>query len=267
MNHQRWEFTDLEFRVLCERFAKSNVPDPLTFMARIPYLDDYEREKYLTWERLQPDLDPVIPDIIPLLYRPDVAIKVLGWYDGDFQAPEKWIRGLAVRSGTQGYLVTQAPGETFMHSSGYTIIDCGPRGLAEAVVRLLPPNIEAGRRGSIPIVTDNLDDLERISSGGSLVTEEVDSSGAGRSAEFFGIPADRTGSITIVQGHSKFGPRGILEHILVWRDLPSDGRYVIELPNGAPMAVGMGKKWLTSKIDNSVETILERIETHWELQD
>jgi hypothetical protein len=43
------------------------------------------------------------------------------------------------------------------------------------------------------------------------------------------------------------------------------GRYVIELPSSAPFAVGMGKKWLATKVEQSIDTMLDRIETHWEL--
>jgi hypothetical protein len=262
---QTWEFTDFDFRVLCERYADSHVPEPLTYLARTRYRNDYEREKYEAWERLRSTVDPVIQEVIPVLIHSEVSVRVQGWHDRSRDDPKQWIRARAARSGAQGYIVTQKPGETVSHSGGYTITDCGPRGLAEAVVAVLPPNVEAGRLGSIPIMTDSVDDLERLGGGGSLVTEEVDYSGARRSAEFFDTLATRTGAITIHQGHSKFGPRGILEHILMWRDLPEDGRYVIELPSSAPFAVGMGKKWLATKVEQSIDTMLDRLETHWEL--
>ncbi|MGV9482444.1 hypothetical protein ACWDNR_23850, partial [Gordonia aichiensis] len=38
-----------------------------------------------------------------------------------------------------------------------------------------------------------------------------------------------------------FGSRGMHRDILVWRDLPDDGRYVIGLPNENPVATPMSR--------------------------
>ncbi|MBF6069393.1 ESX secretion-associated protein EspG [Nocardia farcinica] len=264
--NRTWEFTDLEFRVLCERYGDSRIPEPLTYLARIRYAEDYDRAKFEVWERLRATADPDLREIIPILIRPEVSVRVLTWYDRGRDDPALWVRARGGRTGARGYLVVQKPGETVEHSGGYVIHDCGPRGLAEAIVRLLPPGVEAGRAGSIPVVAEHVDDLESYGGVRSLVTDDRDDSGIARSRRFFETPAERTGAVTVHQGHSRYGPRGIIEHILLWRDLPGDGRYVIELPSAAPMAVGMGRKWLTKKIDDAVETMLDRTESHWELR-
>jgi hypothetical protein len=107
------------------------------------------------------------------------------------------------------------------------------------------------------------EDHERFDFGGSRITETATTSTVSRSDEFFAIPATRTGVITIHQGHSKFGPRGILERIMVWRDLPDDGRYVIELDQ-APVAIGIGDERLMLEIDDVINLMVQRLETHWE---
>ncbi|MEU0503997.1 ESX secretion-associated protein EspG [Nocardia sp. NPDC005998] len=258
-----WEFTDLEFKVLWERQLQQRIlPEPLTYMSRTPLRDDYEREKFQIWERLRDTVDGSMREVLEVISRPEVLVKVLGWNDADQEDPQQWIRARGVRSGARGFLLAQQPGETPWHSSGYAITECGPWGVADAVVGLLPKT-RPGRTGSIPILTDRVADHERFDFGGSRVTETASTSTVSRSDQFFAIPATRTGVITIHQGHSKFGPRGILERILVWRDLPDDGRYVIELDQ-APVALGIGEGRLVQKIDDLIAGMLQRLETHWE---
>ncbi|WP_067860977.1 ESX secretion-associated protein EspG [Nocardia shimofusensis] len=261
-----WELTDLEFRVLCERHADSHIPPPLTYQGRAESADDYERQKISTWERLRATGDPRFAEMTRVLVRPEVSVRVLSWHDRGRDDPKLWVRARAGRTGAHGYLVVQKPGETIGHSGGYTVMDCGPRGLAEAIVNLLPPGVDAGRAGTIPLVADQVDVMQEYELPRSLVTETADDPEISRSRRFFETPADRTGAITVHQGHSMYGPRGLVEHILVWRDLPGDGRYVIELPAVAPLAVGMGRKWLTKKVDDVIEDMLARTESHWEMR-
>lgn len=83
---------------------------------------------------------------------------------------------------------------------------------------------------------------------------------------FLSAQATTTGVISIRQGYSKFGPRGVLEQLLLWRDLTDDGRYVIPL-DGAPVAVGIGAKRLARLVDDSIDVVVDRLETHWETGD
>lgn len=260
---QVWRFTDLEFKVLWERYNKTTrMPEPLVFTSRTKYFDDYEREKQEIWDRLRDTVDGPIRDVVEVLARPEVLIKTQGWYDADIQDPAKWIRARAVRSGAQGYLLTQTPGETPMHSGGYTITDCGPHGVAEAIVTTLP-KVEAGRIVSLALPPEWVGGLATELWGRPSVTEHAATYDAGPVERFFGTPAERTGLLTVHQGHSKFGPRGILEHLMVWRDLPGDGRYLIEL-DSAPMAVGISSRRLAMKVDSLVDSLLRRMESHWE---
>ncbi|QIS08955.1 ESX secretion-associated protein EspG [Nocardia arthritidis] len=265
MNRQ-WDFTDLELRVLWERYVGGQLPEPLSFTSRIRFLDEYERVKFQTWERLRDTVDGSIREVLEALARPEVLLKVMGWYDKDLMDSQSWIRARIVRSGPRGYVLTQTPGETVLHSGGYTITECGPHGISEAAVGLLPP-VEAGHGGSIPITLDHEDVLEQLHGGGSLVLEERSESAMSRGERFLNTPAERTGALILHQGNSKFGPRGILERVLVWRDLPGDGRYVIEAGSGAPVAVGVGAAELAGWLDRIIDDIMERLENHWEIRD
>ncbi|WP_225729921.1 MULTISPECIES: ESX secretion-associated protein EspG [unclassified Nocardia] len=265
MNRQ-WEFTDLELRVLWERYIGGSLPEPLTYTSRIRYADEYEQEAFRIWEYLQDTVGGSIREVLEALAHPELLLRVMGWYDRDMDDPQRWIRARVVRSGPRGYVLTQKPGETIAHSGGYTITECGPHGVADAAVRLLPP-VEAGRSRSIPITLDQEDVLEQIHGGASMVLESGGESEVRRGERFLNTPADRTGVIILNQGRSKFGPRGILEQILLWRDLPDDGRYVIEVGSSAPTAVGIGRQELVARLDDAIESMLKRLENHWEIRE
>ncbi|MGW6423896.1 ESX secretion-associated protein EspG [Nocardia sp. NPDC055053] len=258
-----WEFGDVEFRVLWERYIGGSLPRPLSFLARTPLYDDFEQEKYDTWQRLQHTVDPAVRGIFEVLKRPEVYVRLRGWYDQDQEDPQRWIKARAARSGAQGYLLRQLPGETPTHSGGYTITECGPHGLGEAIVGLMP-TVPAGRGGIIPLVTDQARTADDHRPRGSMVLEEADTSVARRSTEFFETPADRTGTINILQNLSRFGPRGMRRDILVWRDLPDDGRYVIALPSAEPDATPMSEPVLIDAINASIERMMARVDSHWE---
>ncbi|WP_067646793.1 ESX secretion-associated protein EspG [Nocardia harenae] len=261
--NRSWDLTDLEFAVLWERINRSDLPRPFSFISRTRKLSDYEREKLEVWDRMRPEVDDCLRDVFVAMHRPEAYVVVLGWCDHDTQNPAKRVRARAVRSATHGYLLRQLPGETVWHSGGFTIEECGPHGIAEAVVRILPER-QAGRLGSIPILTDQVDDHERFRSvPDSRVTMPNQDSPADRSAKFFALPAELTGAITVHQGYSAFGPRGILEQAMLWRDLPDDGRYVIVLDR-APTAMGIGTRRLVALIDAAVERMRDRADSHWE---
>ncbi|MFI9506305.1 ESX secretion-associated protein EspG [Nocardia sp. NPDC052566] len=257
-----WEFTDDEFDVLWEQYTGGDLPPkPMTYTSRFEFQSDYARNAWEIRQRLRDTLDGSIAEVLEVIARPEVLVQAMGWYDRNEEDPQKWIRARAVRSGASGYILTQRPGETAWHSGGFTITECGPHGLADAIVATLP-NVGAGKQKSFPLDVGPKEEAEPVARG--LVTERVNRPTIGPTERFFDTPADRTGVINVRQGHSKFGRRGILKQTLVWRDLPDDGRYVIELDD-APMAIGMGAGQLMTKVDTMIAGILSRLETHWEV--
>ncbi|MDO3647301.1 ESX secretion-associated protein EspG [Nocardia mangyaensis] len=260
---RKWELTDIEFRVLWQRFVGTDLPRPLTFQTRTRLHEDYEQEKYQVWQRLQHTVDPTLRSVFDVLERPEVYVRLRGWNDGERDNAEHWLKARAARGGANGYLIYQLPGETPTHSGGYTVVDIGPHALAEAIVGLMPTT-GAGAGGIIPLVTDAGSTRDEYAPRSSMFFEDADTSVVERSTEFFNRPAERTGTINILQNQSMFGSRGMHRDILVWRDLPADGRYVIELPNENPTATAMSRADLTDKIHASIERMMARVESHWE---
>ncbi|WP_225729913.1 MULTISPECIES: ESX secretion-associated protein EspG [unclassified Nocardia] len=253
-------FTDLEFATLWRRYADAPLPYPLIYVSRIAVLSDYEAALAQTWERLRGTVEGETVGAIETLGNPDVFVSVRGWCDHDMNNPTKRIRICAVRSGVRGYLITQLPGESIWYSGGYTIAECDPNGLAAAVVAALP-EVEAGRRGNIPVYAAASSDEYR-----ALIYENEIVEGMRRSREFLGAPATLIGEIIIRQGRSMYGPRGIIERLLRWRDLPGDGRYVIGADD-PPVAIGTGARRLTGLIGDAIDMMMHRVESHWESEE
>ncbi|WP_280342151.1 ESX secretion-associated protein EspG [Nocardia neocaledoniensis] len=260
---QQWELTDIEFRVLWQRFVGTDLPRPLTFQTRTRLHEDYEEEKYQVWQRLQHTVDPALRSVFEVLERPEAYVRLRGWKDDERENAQYWLKARAARAGANGYLINQLPGETPTHSGGYTIVDVGPHGLADAIVDLMPVT-GAAKGGIIPLVVDGGDTRDEYAPRPSMFFEEADTSIAQRSTEFLNRPAERTGTINILQNQSMFGSRGMHRDILVWRDLPEDGRYVIDLPSENPIATPVSRSDLIGKVNSSIERMMSRVESHWE---
>ena len=258
-----WEFTDVEFKVLWDRLVGGHMPRPLSFLSTTMLMYDFDQEKYDTWQRLQSDIDPGLRTALGVLARPDVYLRLRAWNDRERDDAQRWVKARAARAGANGYVIRQLPGATPAHSGGFILTDCGPYGLTESILDMMP-KVGPAKGGVIPLVTDKQPDQDPYASRASMVFEEADTGIARRSAEFFEVPADRTGTINILQNQSMFGSRGMHRDILVWRDLPDDGRYVIELPNENPTATPVSRTDLADKVDASIERMMSRVESHWE---
>ncbi|GGK57599.1 ESX secretion-associated protein EspG [Nocardia camponoti] len=259
---RQWDFTDIEFSVLWERLVGPGMPRPLTFVSEIQDALEFEQREYEAWVRLRDRIDGELQAAIETLARPEVYVRLRGWYDRDSESAAHMIKARAARAGAQGYLVYQRPGRTAWHSSGYSIVECGPYGLAEAIVALMP-DVPAGQTGIIPLLSGEArqDNYEPRP---SMIFDEADTGVATRHAAFFAIEAERTGLIETLQNQSMFGSRGMERDIIVWRDLPGDGRYGIGLPSNDPVAEPITRKLLAAKVDRSIGRMVERVESHWE---
>lgn len=169
--------------------------------------------------------------------------------------------GLFTRAGALGFVFEQVPGELTFDSPMVVVTECDPRAMAVAVVQAMP-DVEAGRLPDIPIVTDPVEHIAPTWSANS-VWDDVESRPVYRTQRFFEQRADLTGVITVAQGRSKFGPRGLHETTLLWRDVADDGRYVMALDD-SPVAVATSRQQLVYRIHRDIEHLLERIESHWE---
>ncbi|WP_405162046.1 ESX secretion-associated protein EspG [Nocardia sp. NBC_01499] len=259
---QQWEFTALEFMVLCDHYHRGSLPRPFWFETEesMPS-DELERRKHSTWEQLQRRLDGSFDGVVEVLRTPELYVLVHTWDDKDIANIEKHLWLHAARAGALGYVLRQPSGKLTFDSPMVTITECHPRELVVEVVRALP-NVEAGRLPDIPIVLDPAE-RDEPSWGASYVQDDLEDRPVYQSQQFFQRPADCAGRISVVQGRSKFGPRGIQETTLMWRDVNEDGRYMWS-SGDKPVAVGTSRRQLAERLQRETEHLMDRLETHWE---
>ncbi|MBF6327528.1 ESX secretion-associated protein EspG [Nocardia transvalensis] len=249
-----WHFTDLEFVVAWEPMQTgAAVPEPFTYTCRTPDYDEYEREKDRTRQRLH-WLDADIDAVLQALVLPDIRIVVTGWAE-DSGEPKDRIRLLAARSGPIGCLVTQLPGETVWHSGGFTVAEHDPLALADAVAAALPQR-QPGTLGRVVLEsgTGELDYSLRRSQAHELTHDrELD-----RLQRYLRAPKSGHGTIRIIQGSSRYGPRGITRRTLQWRDLHGDGRYAI-IGTSPPVATAVDTRRLTALINAEIVEVIRAI--------
>ncbi|WP_181699436.1 ESX secretion-associated protein EspG [Nocardia sp. GTS18] len=252
-----WQLTDLELVVIWESLGEAGVlPRPFVFTSRTPMYYDYLREKQIVSERLPTKLGNSFENVLEAMTKPDVRIVVNGLDPSDPLRADGRVRMLALRRANRGYLITQLPGETHMHSGGYTVAECDPLKLADVTVSALP-SADAGKMPEIPLIETAVDDVE-YDYGRSLVEDDFDERAKVRSNKFLAMPTTSVGSIGVVQGHSEFGPRGITERWLDWRDLTDDGRYAIS-PEPSSKAIPVDSAQLISMINARIAAIIRAI--------
>lgn len=266
--NRRWELTDLEFKVLCEKHGQPRLPRPFMFTSRIRLEDDYEMAKSVVRGRLLRLADADLDELGKALDKPDVYVVAQAWTDNDFENPADRTRMLAVRRGARGYLITQRPGETLAHSGGFDVTACYPDSLGDAVLAGLP-FAESGRLPDIPVPQSSAEnDGETLFvASSSMVSDndEPEDDDSYRAKVFFETPATRSGYIRVYQGRSKFGPRGRIDMGVLWRDLPDDGRYAVPMDHPAPVAAGTGTEELVKWVDEQVAFVMSRLE--WNQED
>ncbi|MEV5648565.1 ESX secretion-associated protein EspG [Nocardia sp. NPDC052254] len=250
-----WKFTDLEFVVAWENAQADVLPAPFIFTSDTPLYEDFQREKREVRAQLGPRLDEV-ENILDVAARPDIRIELHGW-GSDFDDAAGQIRLLAVRREGYGYLLKQLPGETAWHSGGYTITECGALELAGLLIAELP-EAAAGKLSDIVLAQRNRNPDLDYSYGQSLVTDTFDDTVERRADQFFRAPVTGEGIIDIVQGLSRFGPRGLAQSRLCWRDLADDGRYAIT--DGHPqIALGADSKRLVTLLNSGIAEVIKAI--------
>ncbi|MEC3913334.1 ESX secretion-associated protein EspG [Nocardia sp. CDC160] len=260
-----WEFTDIEFKVLCNLYREGAIPSPLVYTSRTMDHDVYDRELLAAQEDLDRRLDSHFRAVFEAVCNPEVFVGVHGWHDADIDNPAKHLVVHGARRGRRACVLIQKPGETTMHSGGVTMLECEPEELAALLVAQLPP-AEPGQSTVIPIATEPAppDPYEAPrASAFDTFEESVDT----RSLRFFSTPADQTGAMQILQGRSKYGPRGVAVSTLVWRDLPGDGRYLIDLDPEVKSAVGVDNRRFIEHLDGVIGQILMHMEARGEQQE
>ncbi|MFE2995130.1 ESX secretion-associated protein EspG [Nocardia sp. NPDC059246] len=250
---------DLEFVVLWEQAAGEAMPAPFLYTSRTPMYYDYLREKRQVYERLQDRWTRQLDLLSDAIAEPDIRITVNG-FDGDNPTrADGRVRIVALRRGSHGFVIEQLPGETYLHSGGFAVTECDPVALAELVVAALP-QVPAGRQSDItlpmPGEPDSGYDHEHSR---SIIDDILEDPVSQRAKRFLTASMACMGTVEVVQGSSKFGPRGVTARQLDWRDVKDDGRYVIggdELPF---IAVPADSKRLVTAINSRVAAVVQAI--------
>lgn len=256
--NRTWKLTDTEFVVLWEATKRDDfVPHPFVFTCRTPDEHEYRRQKQQAWDELRRREDRWFEPVMAVLAEPDIRIVALGHDGADPWQSFVPARVLGVRRGDVGYVVSELSGETWSHSGGFTVTECDAINLADAVVRALP---EAGPGAHSSIVLPSYDAGEALdySYGRSSVRDTYDEPIAGRAQSFLAQPASCVGTIRVQQGHSRFGPRGIAEYRMRWRDVIDDGRYVI-VDGQPPVANGVDAKGMVTAVNVGVAEVVRAI--------
>ncbi|MGW4356585.1 ESX secretion-associated protein EspG [Nocardia sp. NPDC004582] len=257
-----WSFTDLEFLVLWEELGEEHLPQPMFFTSRAPLWSAFQDSKTQARESLRARHDPELAEVLRALHTPDVRVELRGWELGDRAVPESSLRVLGVRSGDAGYLLVQRPGETTGPASGFTITEFWANELAEQVVGLLPATPPG--RGGDRVLAEAEDVVDTdYGFGLSPAHETLDGGVVDRAAEFLAITASTAGTIDVVQGRSRFGPRGITRHHLQWRDLVDDGRYLITADQ-PPVAVAADHRRVVAEVNTRIAEVVLAVADEWE---
>ncbi|MCM6788592.1 ESX secretion-associated protein EspG [Nocardia sp. CDC159] len=255
-------FTGIEFQALCDRHRDGVLPNPFVFTTDEPMMShEYEQATREAVDGLERRFGSALHGLVEVLCAPEVFVRVRAWDERDMDNPQKWALMHVARRGTRAYVLRQLPGKTLSRSGGFTATECDPRGLAVTVVDALP-KAPPGNGGSIPLVIDPAQHTVPPGTGSFFRDDEEDSD-VQRTQKFFQKRAKSTGSIIVVQGRSKYGPRGIHESKMMWRDVVGEGRYVMTLDD-SPIAVPTSRKQLIERIQTDIDNLMERIGSHWE---
>ncbi|MFI6165359.1 ESX secretion-associated protein EspG [Nocardia sp. NPDC051052] len=97
-----------------------------------------ERRKRAAWEDLQRRLDGWFDGAIEVLCAPELYVEVSSWDERNMRNSAKGLRVYAARAGALAYVFEQTPGSLTYDTVAFTVTECDPRRLADAVEELLP---------------------------------------------------------------------------------------------------------------------------------
>ncbi|MFE3188703.1 ESX secretion-associated protein EspG [Nocardia sp. NPDC059240] len=251
-----WHFDDLEFLTLWGRTTGEWLPFPFVYTSDTSSYYDHLRQQRAATERVFANWDRSFDPALDTFTEPDLRISVDGMDRRD--SGSRRIRMIGLRRGSRGYVVEQLAGEKPMETAGFTVSECDPVGLVDVLVAALP-EATVGRQAQIRLVyEDESDDAESDPDYHRIIVDDIFGESARmRTKRFEDAPVDTEGRFEIVQGYSKFGPRGVARRTLSWRDLSDDGRYVIG--NEPHVATPADAKRMVAALNVLVAAIVQKI--------
>ncbi|WP_067646772.1 ESX secretion-associated protein EspG [Nocardia harenae] len=247
-----WELSPLEFIALWagrgewlpEPFHHRTEPGVTAVAAR--------RERAVAAAELRERWGGLFDDVLDAVTRPDIRVVVHGVAPADGTG----VFALATRTADQGYLIVQQPSGCAERAGGFTVTEQDVLELGDAVAAALP-ECPAGSRPGFT-VTDPAADADLDHGYHRSTVRDVIDTRPSKDADFGTAAADLAGTITVQQGVSRFGPRGINTVYLHWRDLTDDGRYVV-VPGNPATVIPAGRSRLTSLVNAQIAEIVRAI--------
>ncbi|MCA2210185.1 ESX secretion-associated protein EspG [Nocardia rosealba] len=255
--NRTWNLTELEMFTLWEWATSDFVPWPFFCRTRTLDADELDRQKADALAGLQRNEPEFVGFVLEALLDPDIKVIVHGHDGVDDMKVDALVRVMGCRRGDRGYVIRQKPGDTYWDSGGYVVTECDAVGLADYVVRELPENAP-GREADLVLETGDRAAQLDYSYAISSVHDSFDDPAPVRAKQFESAPLVRAGEVEVIQGRSRFGPRGVTRHKLSWRDVVDDGRYVIaeEVPR---VAVAADAKRFTELINQRIAEVVRAI--------
>ncbi|MGM7644042.1 ESX secretion-associated protein EspG [Nocardia sp. JW2] len=255
--NRTWNLTDLQLYVLWQWATSESLPWPFFCRTRTINPGELKREKAQALETLRRDEPEFVSFVLEALLEPDIKV-VLHGHDGvDDMKVDALVRVMGCRRGDRGYVVRQKPGDTYWNSGGYVVTECDAVSLADYVVRELPEN-KPGREADLMLESADRTAQLDYSYAVSSVHDSFHDPAPLRAKQFESAPLLRAGEVEVIQGRSRFGPRGVTRHKLSWRDVVDDGRYVIaeEVPR---VATAADAKRFTELINQRIAEVVRAI--------
>lgn len=252
--NRHWTFTDLEFLVQWEQIQDDFIPVPLSYVAPRTE-DEFRRAKSDARESLAAKRDPAFDEVMQAIAFPDIRLTLRALDERNPTDVGHSIRIHAVRRGDRGYVVRQLPGESIWHSNGFVITECDAIGLADAVVDQIPDAPASKVTDLVLTSGKGAPEYEYVR---SAVFDSFDDSADRKTERFLATPFSTIALIQVIQGSSRFGPRGLQQRRLELRDLVDDGRCLITF-DSPRIATGVDAKRLVALINKEIAEIIRGI--------
>ncbi|MGI5221402.1 ESX secretion-associated protein EspG [Nocardia sp. CA-290969] len=258
-----WSFTDIEFYTLwTDATGGLRLPFPFHFTARSLDPEDFRSDQRKARAALAERLGPAFDPVLAALTGPDIRVEVSGSDNrkaGPETLPTSVVRLLGVRREAAGYIVSALPGETYLHSGGFTVTECGAVQLAADLVAKLPEVPAGSRRETVlPRRARSVAEPDGQPRRAPRVHDSFDATEFDRGTALLAEAASCIGLVRVVQGSSIYGPRGITRFEFEWRDLTDDGRYLVR-DSDPPVAVAADSKVFSGMINSKIAQVVRVI--------
>lgn len=256
MINRTWTLSDVEFVALWQQRNDRILPEPFGFASTVPGYDDFRRQLTDIRARLGPTMGPAFDDALDTLEQPDIRLTARGGAraDGDRY---RTITLLVARRGDAAVAVTQQRSDDDRYYTSLRLTQCHPMELSTVLLDALPGDIGPGRQSDVVLPSEPAAEPSTdYHYGRSAVLDRSGTSVAAKARGFLNAPTTSAGVIEVIQGRSKFGPRGITRHQFGWRDVVDDGRYVIDDGN-PPVATGVTRARFADLVDSRIIEVIK----------